>query len=78
EGGYDVDAGSHPDDNWICVGLLNGFNLNTPENFGAKPYSESDCLNAINMAIKTGFIELTPGCTYFVSDEVVIPSYLVM
>lgn len=78
EGGYDVDAGSHPDDNWICVGLLNGFNLNTPENFGAKPYSESDCLNAIKMAIKTGFIELTPGCTYFVSDEVVIPSYLVM
>lgn len=78
EGGYDVDAGSHPDDNWICVGLLNGFNLNTPENFGAKPDSESDCLNAINMAIKTGFIELTPGCTYFVSDEVVIPSYLVM
>ncbi|MGV6332873.1 phage head-binding domain-containing protein [Escherichia coli] len=78
EGGYDVDAGSHPDDNWICVGLLNGFNLNTPENFGAKPYSESDCLNAINMAIKTGFIELTPGCTYFVSDEVVIPSNLVM
>lgn len=78
EGGYDVDAGSHPDDNWICVGLLNGFNLNTPENFGAKPDSESDCLNAINMAIKTGFIELTPSCTYFVSDEVVIPSHLVM
>lgn len=64
-------------DKWVNVGLLNGFDLNSPENFGAVPNSSShDCLNAINMAIKTGVLNLYPNTTYHVSNEVVIPSKL--
>nr|DAL40162.1 MAG TPA_asm: tailspike protein [Caudoviricetes sp.] len=71
--------GSAPDSAWSNVGKLNGFDENTPENFGAVVNNSThDCLDAINKAIATGFLRLTAGATYFVSDEVVIPSYLVM
>lgn len=71
--------GSSPDSNWTNVGKLNGFDENTPENFGAVVNNSThDCLDAINKAMATGFLRLTAGATYFVSDEVVIPSYLVM
>ena len=71
--------GSAPDSAWSNVGKLNGFDENTPENFGAAVNDSAyDCLDAINKAMATGFLRLTAGATYFVSDEVVIPSYLVM
>ena len=71
--------GSTPDSAWSNVGKLNGFDENTPENFGAVVNNSThDCLDAINKAIATGFLRLTAGATYFVSDEVVIPSNLVM
>lgn len=71
--------GSAPDSAWSNVGKLNGFDENTPENFGAAVNDSTyDCLDAINKAMATGFLRLTAGATYFVSDEVVIPSYLVM
>lgn len=71
--------GSAPDSNWTNVGKLNGFDENTPENFGAAVNDSAyDCLDAINKAMATGFLRLTAGATYFVSDEVVIPSNLVM
>lgn len=71
--------GDSPDQNWTCVGFLNGYNLNSPENFGAITDAENyDCLASINLAIKTGCLYLSPGKTYFVSSEVVIPSGLSM
>lgn len=71
--------GSAPDSTWSNVGKLNGFDENTPENFGAVVNDSTyDCLDAINKAMATGFLRLTAGATYFVSDEVVIPSNLVM
>ncbi|CAA7332709.1 tail spike protein [Escherichia phage vB_EcoM_UP17] len=71
--------GSAPDSTWTNVGKLNGFDENTPENFGAVVNNSTyDCLDAINKAMATGFLRLTAGATYFVSDEVVIPSNLVM
>lgn len=71
--------GSAPDSAWSNVGKLNGFDENTPENFGAVVNDSTyDCLDTINKAIATGFLRLTAGATYFVSDEVVIPSNLVM
>lgn len=71
--------GSAPDSTWVNVGKLNGFDENTPENFGAVINDSTyDSLDAINKAMATGFLRLTAGATYFVSDEVVIPSYLVM
>lgn len=71
--------GSAPDSAWSNVGKLNGFDENTPENFGAVVNDSTyDCLDALNKAMATGFLRLTAGGTYFVSDEVVIPSNLVM
>ncbi|EOJ7164373.1 phage head-binding domain-containing protein [Escherichia coli] len=32
--GYDIEPGSHPDDNWICVGLLNGYEIEDLRNWG--------------------------------------------
>ncbi|SUC17577.1 Uncharacterised protein [Proteus vulgaris] len=66
-----------PDENWMNVGILNGFDLHSPENFGAIANDERfDCLPAINLAIKTGILNLYPNKTYHVSNEVIIPSYL--
>ncbi|HEA0345098.1 TPA: hypothetical protein RU593_003030 [Salmonella enterica] len=71
--------GAAPDSLWVNVGNLTGFPENSPENFGAIPGVEtSDCLPAIKLAILTGTLLLTPGETYYVSDEVIIPSNLIM
>ncbi|EOW5539058.1 hypothetical protein ACSD1U_002171 [Escherichia coli] len=71
--------GAAPDSLWVNIGNLTGFPENSPENFGAIPGVEtSDCLPAIKLAILTGTLRLTPGETYYVSDEVIIPSNLIM
>ncbi|HAK3873698.1 TPA: hypothetical protein H1T31_003361 [Salmonella enterica] len=71
--------GAAPDSLWVNVGNLTGFPENSPENFGAIPGVEtSDCLPAIKLAILTGTLLLTPGEIYYVSDEVIIPSNLIM
>ena len=71
--------GAAPDSLWVNVGNLTGFPENSPENFGAIPGVETfDCLPAIKLAILTGTLLLNPGETYYVSDEVIIPSNLIM
>lgn len=67
---------THTDD-WVNVGYLKGFPIHSPENFGAIPNDETaDCLNAINLAMKTGIVKLTPKAIYHVTDEVIVPSGL--
>lgn len=76
-GGYIVAPNTAPDDDWTNVGLLNGYPLSSPENFGAIANDSTfDCLRSINLAIDTGELTLTSGATYHVSGEVVIPSGL--
>ena len=63
-------------ENYVMNSVISEF---SPERFGAITDNENfDCLPAIKQAIKTGVLYLSPGKTYYVNDEVVIPSGLIM
>ena len=63
-------------ENYVMNSVISEF---SPERFGAITDNENfDCLPAIKKAIETGVLYLSPGKTYYVNDEVVIPSGLIM
>ena len=63
-------------ENYVMNSVISEF---SPERFGAITDNENfDCLPAIKQAIETGVLYLSPGKTYYVNDEVVIPSGLIM
>ncbi|WP_275379116.1 phage head-binding domain-containing protein [Xenorhabdus bovienii] len=77
ESGCIVLPNSSPNDSWVCIGLLNGYPINSPENFGAISNDEKhDCLTAINFCLKNKSLRLLANSNYYVSDEIIIPSYL--
>lgn len=63
-------------ENYVMNSVISEF---SPEKFGAITNDENfDCLPAIKKSIETGVLYLSPGKTYYVNDEVVIPSGLLM
>lgn len=65
-------------DTTVQEALDNISKFSRPESFGAVPNDPNvDCAPAINAAIATGTLELAPGATYYVRDEVVLVSNLV-
>lgn len=72
-------SGGISEESWIEVGRQTGMSEFSPEKFGAITDDENfDCLPAIRKSIETGVLYLSPGKTYYVNDEVVIPSGLLM
>lgn len=72
-------SGGISKESWIEVGRQTGMSEFSPEKFGAITDDENfDCLPAIIKSIETGVLYLSPGKTYYVNDEVVIPSGLLM
>ena len=59
-------------ENYVMNSVISEF---SPEKFGAITNDENlDCLPAIKKSNETGVIYLSNGKTYYVNDEVVIPS----